>query len=189
MLSERCSARGGTRIATALAIAGGGMIFGAALPWLNVYLLLGSSATYISAHEFASTSTMTWHALFGSSSSLVAEFAGAVGRIPNACGVGALAAAVLSVLIPVRYRIWLYRLAMSLAIVAMLDCLLVIGAVAVNDAKDADAVSTSVGCYLTLVASLAAMIVVRIGSSGEQRRQRRERGRSDGNGAAHRRVT
>jgi hypothetical protein len=47
---------------------------------------------------------------------------------------------------------------MSLAIVAMLDCLLVIDAVASNDSENASAVSTSYGCYLTLVASLAAMI-------------------------------
>lgn len=164
MRSERCSAYAGGPFATALAVAGVGMILGVPLPWLSVYILLGSSGTYISAREFASTSTEVWHALFGSSSSLVAEFAGAVGRIPIACGVGVLAAAVLSVLIPVRYRIWVLRVAVGLAIVAMLDCLLVIGAIAVNDAKYADAVSTSLGCYFTLVSSLAAMIFAHLGS-------------------------
>lgn len=133
------------------------MFFGAAPPWLDVYMLLGSSGTPISAHEFASTSSERWHLLFGSSASLVAEFAGTVGRIPTVCGVCVLAAAALSVLIPVTYRIWIYRLAMIAAIVALLGCLLVIGAVAANDAQYANAVSISVGCYFTLVSSLAAL--------------------------------
>ena len=74
---------------------------------------------------------------FGSSSPRIATFAGAVGRIAIVCGVGVLAAAVLSGLIPVRCRIWVCRLGMSLAIVAMLDCVLVIAPVAANDSENA----------------------------------------------------
>ncbi len=53
---------------------------------------------------------------------------------------------------------------MVLAIVAMLDCLLVIVAVAQNDAQYAHQVSTWFGCHLTLVSSVAALIVALIGS-------------------------
>ena len=147
------------------AVAGIGMILGAVLPWLSVYMLIsGSSGTFVFATEFASFNTQTWHTLFGSSASLVAQFAGTVGRIPIVCGMGMLVAAVLWVFVPERCLIWVRRLAMSLAIVAMLDCLLVIAAVSQNDAKYAHHVSTSIGCYFTLVASVAALIAALIGS-------------------------
>lgn len=139
------------------------MFLGAYLPWILEHGLMGSSGTYISANAFVSRSPeqwhVQWHALFGSSLPLFAEFADAAGRIPIGCGIGVVAAAVLSVSIPVGYRIWAYSLAMSLAIVTMLDCLLVIHAVAVNDAKYASSVTISPGCYFTFLASLAALIV------------------------------
>jgi hypothetical protein len=78
------------------------MLLGAHQPWLLVYMLLGSSGTYVTADEFASTSTQVWRLLLGSSS--VATHAGAVGRIPIVCGIGVPAAAVLPALIPVRYH-------------------------------------------------------------------------------------
>ncbi len=135
------------------------MLLGALGPWLWVEWSGGYYTHVISAASFSSTTTGQWHSFFGSSASLVAEVAGAVGLIAIVCGVGMLMAAFLWVLVPERSHIWVRRLAMGLAIVAMLDCLLVIAAVAVNDSKNADGVSTSVGCYLTLVASVAALIV------------------------------
>ena len=147
------------------AVAGVGMILGALLPWLSVYMLIGGgSGTTVYAAEFASFNTQTWHTLFGSSASLVAQVAGTVGRIPIVCGTGMLVAAVLWVFVPARSLIWVRRLAMGLAIVAMLDCLLVVAAVSQNDAKYAHHVITSFGCYFTLVASVAALIAALIGS-------------------------
>ena len=130
-------------------------------PTCRGWTLNGSGAQavgYLSAAEFASSSTGEWHSRFGSSS-LFTEVAGTVGRIAIVCGAGMLVAAVLWALLPERFRIWARRLAMGLAIVAILDCLLVIAAVAENDSKDAHTVSTSLGCYFTLIASVAALIV------------------------------
>jgi hypothetical protein len=159
----------------ALTVAGAGMLLGVIGPWLVLDWYGGSGSGYLSAADFASSSTGEWHSRFGSSSSLVAAVAGTVGQIPIVCGVGMLVAAVLWMLVPVKSRIWVRRLAMGLAIVAILDCLLVIAAVAVNDSKDADTMSASFGCYFTLISSVAALIVAFILATMDRAQSERRR--------------